>query len=105
MPWLRLIIELTALTLGACYLYFKHRQRIRNWAPRDDPEKWPGRGIEASELKARVEQVRRDYVSARQATRGVCFHRYLLGFARWVVMQLGYFRHRNPEEHAHGHGS
>ena len=105
MGWFRLIIELTALTSGACYLYFKHRQRVRNWAPRDDPEKWTGRGIEASKLRARVEQVRRDYMSARQAPGGLGFHRCLLGFARRVVMQLGYFRHRNPEEHAHGHGS
>jgi hypothetical protein len=105
MPWFRLLVELTALTFGFGYLYLNHRQRIRNSAPRDDPEKWTGRGIEASELKVRVKQVRQDYLSARQATRGVCFHRYLLGFARQAIIRLEYFRHRNPEEHAHGHGS
>jgi hypothetical protein len=104
MPRFRLIIELAVLTLGACYLYIKHRQRVRNWTPREDPEKWTGHGIEASELKPRVERVRRDPLAARQATRGICLQRYLLGFARRAVVQLGYFRHKEPEEHAHDHG-
>ena len=105
MPWFRLIIEMTVLALGAWYLYFKHRQRVRNWTPRDDPEKWTGHGIEASALKPRLEQVRRDPVAARQATRDSYFHRNLLGFARRAVVQLGYFRHREPEEHARDNGA
>ena len=105
MPWFRLIIELAALTLGAWYLYFKHRQRLHNWTPPEDPKEWAGHAIEASEIKARVEQVRRDHLAARQATKGQGFHRHLLGFARRVVMQFGYFRDREPEEHAHHHGS
>ena len=105
MPWFRLITELTALTLGACYLYFKHQQRLDNWTPREDPNKWTGHAIEASEIKARVEQVRRDHLAAQHATKGLYFHRHLLGFARRVVMQFGYFRDREPEEHAHHHGT
>jgi hypothetical protein len=104
MPWFRFIIELAVLALGACYLFFKHRQRVRNWAPPDDPGKWTGHGIKTSELKPRVEQVRRDPLAARQGTRRVCFHRYLLGFARRAVVRLGYFRHRESEEHARDHG-
>jgi hypothetical protein len=103
MAWVRLIIELTALTLGVGYLYFKHLQRVRNSAPREVPSNWTGHGIEASELKPRVEQVRRDYLAAREAKIGVSFHRYLFGLARRAVMQLGYFRHGEPGKHAHDH--
>ncbi len=104
MAWFRLVIELSALTLGGWYLWLKHRERLRNWTPQEDPAKWTGHGIEASELKPRVEQVRRDYLGARQATRDVCFHRALFGLARRAVMQLGYFRRRESEEHARDYG-
>ena len=103
MAWVRLIIELTALTLGVGYLYFKNRQRVRNSAPREVPSNWIGHGIETLELKPRVEQVRRDYLAGRQGRKGVCFHRYLLGLARRAVMRLGYFRHGEPGKHAHDH--
>lgn len=65
---------------------------------------WTGRGIEASDLKPRLEEVRRDHLAARQAARDICFHRRLVRFARRVVVQLGYFRHREAEEHVHDHG-
>src|SRR5262249_26484071 len=101
MPWFRLVIELAALGLGAWYLYFKHRQRWRAWRPREDPREWTGHGIEAAGLKVRVEQVRRDYLSARQAERGGGFHRHLLRFSRRFVMRLEFFRRREREEHAY----
>ncbi len=104
MSWFQLIIELTALTLGGCYLWFKHRQRMRNWTPREEPEKWTGHGIEASELKPRIEQVRENYLAARQAAGGIWFHRYLLRLARRAVMELRYFRHREAEARSHDHG-
>ncbi|MGZ4973162.1 MAG: hypothetical protein ACXWDN_10410 [Limisphaerales bacterium] len=102
MSWLILIIELAVLTLGAWYLYFKQQQRVGNWTPREHRQKWTGHGLDASELKPRVEQVRRDPLSVRQATRGVWFRRYLLGVARRAVVELGYFRHKAPEEHGKG---
>ncbi len=104
MRWLRLIIELAALISGGYYLWCKHRQRLRNWIPREDPAKWTGHGIEASELRPRLEQVRQDYLATRQATSGARFHGALLGFARRAIVQLGYFRRREPEEHAHDYG-
>ncbi len=100
MPLL-LVLELLALALGASYLIFKHRQRVRNWAPQDDPQKWTGHGIEVSALRPRVEQVRRDYLLARQAPRGTWFHRSLVELARRAVMRLGYFQHRETEQNVH----
>jgi len=96
-------IELTWLVLGGSYLWYKHRQRLRNWTPRDDPRKWTGHGIDVSELKSRVEQVRRDYLASRRTVGGV-FRRSLLEWARRVVVGLGYFRHKEAEQSAHGHG-
>ncbi len=104
MSWLTLIIELTVLALGAFYLYFKQQRRVGNWLLQRDRENWVGHGLDASELKPRVEQVRRDPLAARQATRGVWFRRYLLGVARRTVVELEYFRHRVPEEHGRDHG-
>jgi hypothetical protein len=103
MTWFRLIIELTALMLGVGYLYSKHLQRVRSSTPPEVPGNWTGHGIETSELKPRVEQMRRDYLAGRQGRKGVCFHRYLLGLARRAVMRLGYFRHGEPGKHAHDH--
>lgn len=104
MSLLLLTIELTGLILGGSYLFFKHRQRVCSWVPQDDPRKWTGHGIEVAELKPQVEQVRRDYLAARQTARGVWFHRSLLGLARCAVMQLGFFRHRDTGENARDYG-
>lgn len=101
---LPLILQLLGVALGASYLFFKHRQRVRNWAPRDDPQKWTGHGIEVSALSPRVEQVRRDYLVARQATRGIWFRRSLVELARRAVMRLGYFQHRKTAQNAHSYG-
>ena len=104
MYWFRVIIELTGLALGVLYLWFKHWQRVRNRITLEDPAKWTGHGIEALKLKPRVEQVRRDYLAARQVTRGFCFHRGLIGSARRAVIQLRYFRCREPEKQADDYG-
>jgi hypothetical protein len=98
MPWFLFLVELAGLALGASYLWLKHRQRVRKWAPMEDPAIWIGHGLEASGLKPRIERVRRDYVGALPAARGVCFRRHLLGFTRRAVMQSGYFRHKDAEE-------
>jgi hypothetical protein len=90
--------ELTWLALAGSYLWHKRQQRLRNWTPPEDPEKWTGHGIDVSELKSRVEDVRRDYLVSRH-TAGVAFHRSLLEWARRVVMQLGYFRHKEADDH------
>lgn len=101
MPLL-LIPELLGLVLGASYLFYKHRQRVRDWATRDDPQKWTGHGIEVSALRPRVEQVRRDYLVAPQAARASWFHRCLVELARRAVIQLGYFQQRDQDAHKYG---
>ena len=95
------IVKLAGLALGSSYLFFKHRQRVLNRTPRDDLHEWMGQGIEVSALRPRVEQVRRDYLVARQPTRGIWFHRSLVELARRSVMRLGYFRHRETSQDAH----
>src|SRR5437868_14739980 len=71
MSWFTPTIDLIVLALGAFYLYYKHQRRVGNWPRRRNREKWIGHGLETSQLKPRVEQVRRDPLAARQATRGV----------------------------------
>ena len=92
-----LTIECFALALGGAYLWLKHRDRLRRWVPSNDPKKWTGHGINALELKPRIDNVRRDYLAARSVAKRVCFHRVLLRLARRAVSRLGYFRHRQLE--------
>jgi hypothetical protein len=98
------ILKLLALALGASYLFFRHRQRVRNWAPRNDPQEWTGHGIEVSALTPRVAQVRREYLVARQAPRGIWFHQSLVELARHAILRLGYFQHRETEQNVHNYG-
>ena len=104
MPLRLLILELIGLIVGASYLWFKHRQRARNWTAREDAQKWTGHGIEVGTLRPRVEQMRHDYLAERQVARGAWFHRSLLEMARRTVMQLGYFRQRETEQDPHKYG-
>lgn len=101
---LRLIIELAALISGGYYLWFKHRQRVRNWTPRDDPQKWTGHGIEVSEVRPGLERLHRACLVGRRAAQGTWFRRSLVELARHAVVQLGYFQNRTTDQEAHKYG-
>lgn len=101
---LEVTIKLALLAVLTSYLWLKHRQRVRNWSPKCDPAQWTGQGIDVTQLKPKVETVRRDYVAARRPATGVCFHRALLTMARRAVAQLGFFQHREPQAQAPRHG-
>jgi hypothetical protein len=100
MDWFPFIIAWVALVVCGFYLHLKHRKRLCNWVPRDNPEKWTGHGLDTSQLTPRVEAVRQQHTAFQQAPRNSFYHRGLLAFARRTVLQLGYFQHQEPEEHA-----
>src|SRR6185437_2948085 len=64
-----LTIECFALALRGAYLWLKHRDRLRRWVPSNDPKKWTGHGINAWELRPRVDNVRRDSLAARSVAK------------------------------------
>jgi hypothetical protein len=100
MSILEVTIWLAVVAALASYLYAKHRQRLRSASERYDPAKWTGKAIDVTKLKPRVEDVRRDYLAARQPAKGLCFHRALMDLARQAVARLAYFHDRPPEPHA-----
>jgi hypothetical protein len=95
-----IILFLGLAAVLSVYCYGKHRQRERSLRERGDPLKWPGKAIDVTSLKPRVEGVRRDYLAARQPAKGLCFHRALLESTRQAVARLAYFHDRLPEQHA-----
>ena len=103
MPSLEVIIRLTVVAALASFLYAKHRQRVRGRLWRYNPAKWTGKAIDVTELKPRIEGVRRNYLAAQQPAKGICFHRSLIELARRAVAQMEYFRDRAPEHRAHAH--
>jgi len=99
-----IVIELIGVVVLSCYLYSKHRQRIRRQSKRYDAAEWVGKPIDVTKLKPTVEDVRCDYLAARLSTRGILFHRSLLGIARRTVARLAYFQDRESHDPAHEHG-
>ena len=100
MPAVQAIIILACRTVLASCLYIK----LRRWASEDPaPGEWTGKSIDVGEIKPKVDDVRRNYLAARQSAKGVRFHKALLGFTRRAVARLAYFRDRKSEEHAHTH--
>jgi len=97
---LEVIIRLTVVAALASYLYAKHRQRVRGRLGRYNPAKWTGKAIDVTELKPRIEGVRRNYLAVQQPAKGLCFHRALIELARQAVAQMAYFQDRAPEHHA-----
>jgi hypothetical protein len=98
------ILGLGVVAVLAGYLYTRHRQRMRSLAEQYDPAEWTGKGIDLTDVKPRVEEVRRNYLAARQPAKSLCFHRVLLEMARRTVVRLGYFQHRESEDHVRTHG-
>jgi len=94
---LEFIIELFGVAMLSSYLCLKHRQRARIESGRHPPAKWTAKPIDVTKLKPSVEAVRRDYLAARQSTRGNFFRRRLLGLVRRRIAQLSYFHDRESE--------
>jgi len=94
------IMQLTAVVVLLGLLCLKHRQRVRYRAGLYDSTKWNGRPIDVTKLKPTVEDVRRDYLAARQSAKGVCYHRCLLRLARRSVTRFAYFQDHEPHEPA-----
>jgi len=99
-----IILWLALVVLVGSSLYIKHRQRVRSQPERYDPAKWTGKAIDVTQLKPKVENVRRNYLAARQPPKDLCFRRALIEMARRAVAQLAYFHDRAPEHQAQAHG-
>jgi hypothetical protein len=104
MSFSEIIIRLAAVAVLSGYLYNTHRQRIHSRPGRYDATEWTEKGIDVSQLKPSVEEVRRDYLAARRSAKDTFFRRSLLGLARRAVARLAYFHDREPEEHPQTHG-
>jgi hypothetical protein len=105
MSGFEVIIRLAVVAALAGYLYAKHRQRLRPESERYDPAKWTGKAIDVTQLKPRVEDVRRNCLAVRQPAKETCFHRALLQLARHAVAQLAYFHGRAAEDHVSTHST
>jgi hypothetical protein len=95
---------LAGVAMLSSYLHVKRRRRVRSRSERYDRTKWTGKAIDVTKLKPALEAVRRDYLSARQSTRGIFFHRSLLRLTRRAVARLAYFHGRASEEPAQTDG-
>ena len=100
-------IRLVVVALLAIYLVSKHRQRVRNWAPKpEDPAIWTGRGIDASKLMPTIERVRDDFLAGRHSpVHDIWYRRGLLELMRREVARLSFFQKGKTEEDAHRHPS
>lgn len=92
-----ILAGLVAVALLSGYLLLKRCHRVIHRPP--DAALWPGKPINVSNLKPRIEGVRLDYLRARQPSQGAPFHRSLLALARRTVAQLAYFQGKEFEQH------
>jgi hypothetical protein len=98
-----IILWLALIALFGCYVWIKRRQMQRALSGPSDPAGWNGKGIDVSELIPKVEDVRRDYLAARQPAKGLCFHRALIELARQAMAELAYFHEREPDDRVNVH--
>ncbi|HTL16697.1 MAG TPA: hypothetical protein VL793_05635 [Patescibacteria group bacterium] len=105
MSAVEVVMRLTLVAVLAGYLFLKRHQRLRNLSPRYDPAKWTGHAIDTAKLKPKLEDVRRNYLTARHSPRGNCFHRTLLGLARRAAARLAFFRDKGILQAGHQHGN
>jgi hypothetical protein len=87
---LEIILRVAAVAALSSYLFFKHRQRVRSRYEPYAPAQWTGKAIDVTPLKPTVEDVRRDYLAARQPPSDMFHRRILLGLARHTVARLAY---------------
>ena len=93
-----LLMALGALLVGLlCIKLFSALERY-------NPAQGTGKPIDVAKLKLRIEDVRHDYVAARQRQKGVCFHWALLQFTLRAVARFAYFRDRESQQNASTHG-
>ncbi len=84
---------LAVAALLAGYLCYRQCDRALGRAERLNPAEWTGKAIDVTGLREKLDQVRRDYLGAiRNRSRGVCFHKALLGWARHAISRMRYFR-------------
>ena len=96
-------VELATIAVLVGWLVRRHRQRMRQYWPVCDPAKWTGKAIDVTKLKPKVEDLRHDYLAMRHTRKTGGYHKTLVGLARRAVLQLAYFRRREPDEHAATH--
>jgi hypothetical protein len=102
MSAVEIILRLAAVSLLASYLVLKHRQRLRNLSPMEDPAKWTGKTIDVSKLIPTVDRVRNDYIAAQfQRRESLSSRRNLLALAGRAIRQLAFFRGRCREDDPH----
>jgi hypothetical protein len=98
-------IGLAVLAILASYLYLKHRQRALAGSERSGSPQWIAKPIDVAKLKPSINEVRRDFLAARQRERGGHFHQASLDMARRSVVRLAFFQHRESDLHEHSHGA
>lgn len=99
-----IILKVAAICFLAGYLVFKHRQRLRNWLPTEDPGEWTGKAIDATKLIPAVDRVRHDYIAAQfRRSEDLLYRGSLLALAGRAIRRLRFFRRRY--DNASGHVS
>ena len=98
-----IILWLGLVALLGSYFYIKHRRAVRSRSEPSDAAKWSGNSIDVTQIKPRVEDVRRNHLPAQQPAKGLCFHRALIELARQAVARLAYFHDRASEDHPQAH--
>lgn len=88
-------IGMPVVILLLVYLFIKHCRRIT----RPESSFWESSGTSAdlTNLNAKMENVRRDYLAATRPTRDAGFRRALLGVTRKIVARLDYFRDKGAD--------
>jgi hypothetical protein len=107
MSRIEVILRLSALTVLCGYLLVRHRQRVRK-RPKPAPvPPWTPAALDASQLRQRVEHVRRDYLGVRlhPLPNHTRCRVGLVAAAGRVLRLLPYFRDRETEHEAHSHTS
>lgn len=95
------MLKLAAVTFLAAYLLSKHRQRMRNRTPTEEPAPWTGQTLDATRLRPAVDRVRRDYLAHQSPRLHSLSHRTsLLALAGEAIRRLSFFRDRHPADDA-----
>ena len=97
MSELEISIRLMVVGVLCGYLYIRHRRRMRAWQGHNDPAVWTGQALDVSQLRPRVEELRRKQTAARMAPRGRRFQQTLHSWVLYTVRQFGYFKDRKTE--------
>ncbi len=98
-------LEWLALAVLLGYLWYKRWQReAARGCLHYEKSNWTGKGLDASQLKPKLEAVRRNYVAALRPATSVGSHRNLIIMARRAILELDFFR-REPAPDGEEQGS